>query len=232
MAGIGIGAAVYTARIGRPVAVPVTLGYFAGMEILQTVGYLTIDRCSTPANEAATFLAMLHIAFQPFVINAFAIALLPGGLAPGRQALVYVTCGVASTIMLMQLYPFEWAGACPPGSVLCGPALCTVSGTWHLAWEVPLNDLLGPLRTILGPFYPPFPAYLVTVILLPALYGAWRFALMNLLLGPMAISLLATASPTEVPAIWCLLSVGIAILALNPALWRHLPPPRVAPSAR
>lgn len=227
MAGIGAGGAALAVRLGRPAAVPVALGYFAAMEALQAAGYLAIDRCGTPLNETVTFLSMLHIAFQPVVVNAFAMALI-GGVAPRTRVLVHLACAGAAVLMLLQLYPFAWAGACTPGTVLCGPALCTVSGSWHLAWEVPFNDILAPVRDALAPFYLPFPGYVVTVFLLPVLYGAWRFTLFHLLVGPVAARLL-TDNPAEFPAIWCLFSIGILLIGLHPAFWRHERARRPAP---
>jgi hypothetical protein len=230
MVGVGAAAAVHTARIGRPAAVPLALGYFALMEALQAAGYLVIDRCGSPANQVVTYLSMLHIAFQPFVINAFAMELTPGPVSARTRWLVYLACAVASVVMLLQLYPFGWATACTPGSTLCGAQLCTVWGTWHLAWDVPYANLFAWAPAAFG--WQTFPSYLLAVFLLPVLYGAWRFALFHLAVGPVLAGLL-TDDPNEVPAIWCLFSIGILLLALTPGLWRSRAPGLAsAPEAR
>jgi hypothetical protein len=215
----GIGAMVVTARRGLPAAVPATLGYFAAMEALQVAGYRVIDQCGTPANEAVTLLSILHIVFQPLVVNAFAMSLVAGGVQPRTQALVYGTCLLSAFVMLMQIYPFEWAGACRPGDALCGAVLCTTSGDWHLAWTVPFNGLLVPFDDALGTRFA-FPTYFIAVFLIPIAYGAWRFALLHFVIGP-ALATLLTSEPNEVPAIWCLFSIAIALIALSPWLWRR-----------
>ena len=45
------------------------------MEALQLVGYLVINQCDNPINQAVTLLSILHIVFQPFFINAFTLEL-------------------------------------------------------------------------------------------------------------------------------------------------------------
>lgn len=219
MVGIGAAAAVVTARQGRPLAVPVAFGYFAVMEALQAAGYRVIDQCDSPANQTITFLSILHIVFQPFVINAFALALVVGGVRVRTQVVIYGFCALASVTMLLQLYPFDWAGACRPGDLLCGERLCTRSGEWHLAWDVPFNGLLVPFDTFFGTHWS-FPAYMLAVFLMPLFYGAWRFCLFHALVGPMMAGWL-TQQPNELPAIWCLFSIGIIVIGLSPWMWRR-----------
>lgn len=178
-----------------------------------------VDQCGLPANQAVTYLSFIHIVFQPFFINAFAMELIPGTLRLRVRSVVYGFCGLSTAIMLLQLYPFDWAGVCRPGSALCGPALCTVSGNWHIGWEVPFNGLGSIFERSLG-IPASFPSYIITAFLLPVLYGAWRFALFHLLVGPILANLL-TDNPNEWPAIWCLFSIGIVILSLNPWIYRR-----------
>lgn len=221
MVGLGGAATAVTLRRGDRPAVPVTLGYFTVMEALQVWGYTVIDQCGSPANQTVTLLSVLHIVFQPLVINAFAMALVPRRVGAGMQALVFGLCAASSVLMLLQLYPFAWAGPCLPGSQLCAERLCTVSGEWHLAWDVPYNGLL------LGMPWPDwvaglgFPSYMVAVFGLPLLYGAWRLALFHLLAGPMLAGVL-TGNPNEVPAIWCLFSILIILVALSPLVRRGM----------
>jgi hypothetical protein len=127
--------------------------------------------------------------------------------------------------MLLQLYPMGWAGDCDARSPLCGASLCTVSGSWHLAWDVPFNGMMLPVESSLGlhalGLYWCFPTYVLAVFVLPALYGAWRFALMHMLFGPILAGLL-TDNPNEVPAIWCLFSIMLLAIALSPAIRRQV----------
>lgn len=218
MVGLGGAATALTIRRVETPAVPLTLGYFTVMEALQVAGYLVIDQCGVPANQAVTLLSVLHIAFQPFVINAFAMALMAQPVRLGMQVAVYTLCALSATVMLLQLYPFSWAGSCLPGSSLCAERLCTVSGDWHQAWDVPYNGLLAwidlPVVSGWG-----FPTYILTVFLLPIIYGAWRLVLFHLLIGPVLAGQL-TSNPNEVPAIWCLFSIGILLIVLSPRIRR------------
>lgn len=216
----GLVATVVTVRQGRPVAIPATIAYFTLMEALQIVGYLTVDQCGLPVNQSVAYLSIIHIIFQPFFINAFAMELLPSKRRLRTQSIAYSVCGLSAAIMLLQLYPFEWAGMCRPGSTLCGPALCTVSGEWHIGWEVPFNGLARMLEQITG-IQAAFPSYVFAAFVLPVLYGAWRFALFHLLVGPILANALSD-NPNEWPAIWCLMSIGIVVLSLSPWIYRRI----------
>lgn len=220
MAGLGAVAAGITRHQGRPSAVPLTLAYFSVMEALQAVGYLVVDECGNSLNQTITFFSFLHIVFQPFFINAFAMALMPKPVHANVRATVYAICAACAGVMLVQLYPFDWVGACRPGGALCGPSLCTVSGEWHIGWEVPYNGFMIPLERFMG-IHAPFPTYVLAAFIVPILYGAWRFAVFHAVLGP-GFAMLLTNDPREMPAIWCLFSVGIVLLSLNPWLWRRL----------
>jgi len=122
MAAVGVVAAAYTWRRGDPGVVPLTLAYFAAMEGLQFGGYLVVDECSSPANQTYAFLSILHIIFQPFIINAFALQLVPERVRARARVPVFALCFASAVVMLMQLIPFDWAGACTEGSILCGKA--------------------------------------------------------------------------------------------------------------
>lgn len=223
MVGLGAVATALSARRGDAVAIPATLGYFTAMEALQLAGYAVVDQCGNPANESVTFLSVLHIIFQPFLINAFAMQLVPAPVRVRAQVRVYVICALAAALMLMQLYPFGWAGPCRPGFPLCGSVLCTVSGDWHIGWDVPYNGLMVPLEQALG-IHSGFPAYLVAAFVVPLFYGAWRFVLFHALIGPVLATRLTT-NPNEGPAIWCLFSIGIILIALSPAIRRRFQTP-------
>lgn len=215
---LGAGAAVVTWRRGDPKAIPLALGYFALMEGLQLAGYLVIDQCGTPGNRTVTQLSMLHIALQPVVINAFMLALVSGGVAPRVRWRVMGLAAAASAVILAQLLPWPALGSCAPGYALCGPDWCIRSGEWHIAWDVPYNGLFVPLDFALGTGMG-FPSYLLAVFVLPLAYGAWRFALFHLLVGPvLAFSL--TSDAGEAPAIWCLASVLILLAGISPAFRR------------
>lgn len=216
MVGVGAVATGVLAARGDPKGIWLTLGYFTIMEGLQAAGYSVIDQCGSPSNEAITLASYLHIVFQPFFINAFAMELLPSPVKIRIRRVVYLCCAISSAVMLAQLYPFAWAGSCRIGVPLCGNELCLVSGEWHIAWNIPYNGLLLPLEDILG-VYSGFPTYIAVAFLLPLIYGAWRFVMFHALAGPILAAML-TDNLNEQPAVWCLFSIGILLIALSPLI--------------
>jgi hypothetical protein len=223
MVGAGAVATGISLAKRQPAAISATLGYFTLMEGLQVVGYAVIDQCGQPVNQVITLLSFLHITFQPFFINAFAMELVAVPVrAPVRWA-AFTACGVSAAVMLAQLYPFEWAGACRLGSILCGKVLCTVTGDWHQAWDIPFNGMLNAfdmaMQQMIG-LSRSFPTYLVVAFIVPLFYGAWRFVVFHALIGPLLAGTL-TSNPNEIPAIWCLLSIGLSVIALTPPIRRR-----------
>lgn len=214
--------ALAAARRESP-AIWITLGWFTLMEGLQAAGYAVIDDCADPANRAITLASALHIALQPFFINAFALALLPQRASARISRRVWIACALCTAVMLLQLAPMPAFGDCRPGDPMCGATMCTVSGDWHLAWNVPYNGLAVPVDDVLDDVVgrrTGFPTYVIAAFVLPALYGAWRFALLNFAAGPV-ISAALTSNPNEMPAIWCLFSVVIVLLASSAGLRRR-----------
>jgi hypothetical protein len=227
--GIGVVATAVTVKRGTPLAFSVAIAWFTLMEALQFAGYLVINQCDNPVNQMVTLLSILHIVFQPFFINAFSLELVPAAVRRKARVPVYTLCGVSSAIMLLQLYPFPWAGSCAPNVNMCGSPLCTVSGNWHLAWNVPYNGLMVGFDQMIGMKWG-FPSYMFVSFLVPILYGAWRFTLFHAIFGPLLAARL-TGNVNEVPAVWCLFSLGLVLMALNPVFrqnfeWRDDPAPR------
>ncbi|MGO4910164.1 DUF5765 domain-containing protein [Pseudorhodobacter sp. W20_MBD10_FR17] len=213
MTGVGSAAALVSLHRKDPTAIGLTLGYFAAMEALQVAGYAVLDQCGTKTNEAVTLASYLHIAFQPFFINAFAMELVPRPVKQRAKTWVYAICALSTFLMLVQLIPWQFAGTCKPGAPLCANTLCTVSGNWHIAWNIPYNGLLLPLENLFG-VYAGFPTYMIAAFVLPLAFGAWRFVAMHLLFGPvLAWSL--TKNPNEMPAVWCLFSIFILVVGLS-----------------
>ena len=216
MIGLGSVATVVTVRRGDPAAIPFSLGFFTLMEALQLGGYWTLNECQSTANRSVTILSYLHIAFQPVVINAFAMAIAPAEVSAPMRRLVFALASLASAMLLLRLVPFSWAGSCSPGDPLCGEGFCTVSGTWHIGWEMPLNDIWSALGMPFSDVFP-FPFYMVSVFVLPLFYGSWRFVLFHALCGPV-LAMALTDNPNEMPAIWCLFSIGILLIGVSPLI--------------
>ena len=141
LAATGIAGAAYSAlkKDPEPLALWVCLLYFASMESLQAVAYSVLNQCDSPLNQMMTLFGYLHITFQPFFINAVALYFMPKDSAKIVQPWVYFFCFVSAIVMLIQLYPFSWAGHCAAGRPLCGDVRCTVRGEGHIAGLLPTS---------------------------------------------------------------------------------------------
>ena len=218
LAGAGIITTLYAAYKKEPSPLWIALGYFSSMELLQAYTYIYINDCASPANQIATLLGYLHITFQPFFINALSMHFIPQEKAKKIAPWAYSVCFFSVIIMLIQLYPFDWAGSCNAERTLCGPKLCSVSGEWHIAWEVPTNSI--------GDFFTHtpshgFPTYLLAAFIVPLLYGSWRMTVYHALVGPILADVL-TNNLNEWPAVWCLLSIGILLLVVKTPLRKYM----------
>jgi hypothetical protein len=222
LATVGIAGAAYSAlkKNPEPLALWVCLLYFASMEALQAVSYSVLNQCDSPLNQVMTLFGYLHITFQPFFINAVALYFMPKDAARKLAPWVYAACFVGAISMLVQLYPFSWAGSCLPGRPLCGQILCTVKGEWHLAWLLPTNGIGNSMAEHAYLGYG-FLAYPVMAFFVPSLYGSWRFVLFSWLAGPYLASL-TTNNINEWPAVWCLFSIGLVLAIIKTPLRQHL----------
>jgi len=207
LATLGLASTAYVAYRGEEKSLWMPLAYFSLMELLQAITYTVIDQCGLPMNQVLTALGSLHIAFQPFFLNAFAMHFIPKSVSHRIAPFVYGVCVFGSIILLLMVYPFPWAGSCHVGrDPFCGEHLCSVSGNWHIAWEAPLNGLTW---AYLGYFLP--------VFLMPVLYGSWKFILYHVVVGP-GLAWLLTDNMNEWPAVWCLLSIGMLLVVVKTPL--------------
>lgn len=181
-----------------------------------------IDQCALPSSQVATLLSYLHIVFQRFFINMLSMYFIPDAVRVKIQWPVYTVCFASAIIMLLQLYPFEWAGSCPLEEVLCAERLCSVSGNWHIAWDVPTNGMLNFITVdSWASFLTAYPSYFIAAFAMPLLYGSWRITIYHFLIGPQ-LAMLLTNDPNEVAAIWCLLSIGILLLVVKTPIRRFM----------
>ena len=211
LASVGIAGAVWAAYKKEPFSLWGTLGYFALMEALQAYTYTVINQCGLPANQVATVLGYLHIAFQPFFINAISLYFIPQSVAVRMYKPVFGLCLASAVFMMLQLYPFEWAGLCNPERALCATRLCSVSGNWHIASDVPANGVGNWMydHGLTGYF-----TYSFVAFLLPLIYGSWRFTLYHFIMGPL-MARMTTNNLNEAPAVWCLLSIGFLLIVIK-----------------
>jgi hypothetical protein len=220
----GFATASYLAYKGETRELWLPLTYFACMELLQAATYVYIDQCDTPQNQLLTWLGYLHITFQPFFINMVALYFIPAPVKQRISGLVYSLCGLASVAMLLKMYPFSWARTCLRGyEGFCGPEVCSTSGDWHIAWQLPLNGLMSNYPDSLIPFQFGLHgfAYFAVSFFLPFIYGSWRFVALHLVVGPLLADML-TRHPNEHAAVWCLLSIGLCVSVIKTPLRRLL----------
>ncbi len=204
LATVGIASTTYVAIKGEDKSLWIPLAYFSLMEALQALTYTVIDQCGLPLNQLLTLLGSLHIVFQPFFLNMFSMHFIPEKVRNKISPYVYSLCFVGSILLLVKIYPFEWAGLCNVGhEPFCGEHLCSVSGNWHIAWQAPLN---GISWATLG--------YYLPVFLLPVIYGSWKFTLYHVIIGPV-LAWGLTNNINEWPAVWCLLSIGLLLVVIK-----------------
>jgi len=211
LATIGFASTAYIAVKGEDKKLWIPLAFFSLMEMLQAFTYTVIDQCGLPLNQILTLLGSLHIAFQPFFINAFSMHFIPEVVYKRISPFVYGICFVGTVMLISLIYPFEWTEICDIGNVpFCSEHLCSVSGNWHIAWGAPLNDMKW---LYLGYFVPAF--------LLPILYGSWKFTVYHILVGPVLAGVL-TNNINEWPAAWCLMSIGLLLVVIKTPLRQFL----------
>jgi Family of unknown function (DUF5765) len=203
VAAVGVSGTLWARSKGSPTGRWTTVLYFTAMELLQAATYLVIDECGLPTNQWLTRLSYAHIAFQPFFINILAMSFIPAEKAKKIRSLVFLICGIGAATMLSKLYVPSPAWACDASIVpLCGTNTCSYHGDWHIAWRLYLNAADSS-----------FLCYFLPAFFLPLFYGSWRWTLYHAFVGPLP-AFFMTSNKDEMPAIWCLTSIGF-LLALH-----------------
>ncbi len=224
LAAAGLTTAAYVARKGESQELWIPLVYFALMELLQAATYAYIDQCSSAMNQVLTLFGYLHIAFQPFFVNMVAMYFIPESVKYKIRTPVYGLCAVAAVAMMVKMFPFPWAGLCQIGQEgFCGPTTCSISGDWHIAWQMPLNGLMSGTQQWLFDFNWGLHAfvYILAAFCLPVLYGSWRFVGFHYLVGPL-IADITTNDPNEYAAVWCLFSIALCVSVIKTPVRKYL----------
>lgn len=237
LAAVGLSSTAYFYYKKEPAPLCAALGFFSLMEALQAYTYTVIDQCDNPANQVATLLGYIHIAFQPIFVNAVSMYFVPDKVREKIIVPVYLFCLFATVCLLIRIYPFDWAPLCYEVKTkilflqdyidsfnmpFCGKRICSTSGSWHIAWEIPASANL-----VL------FDMYAVAIFVLPILYGSWKVTFYHLITGPL-LAYLSTGNANEWAAVWCLYSIGLILLLVKSPLrgylhvrewfwWRYLP---------
>ena len=223
LATTGFASTAYFYYKGESKALCAALAYFSLMELLQAYTYTVIDQCEIPGNQIATFLGYMHIAFQPFFVNAVCMHFISENLRKRISGLVYILCFTAAVIFMMRIYPFDWVTFCYEHSYrlhfsqdytltmpFCGEQICSTSGDWHIAWAIPANDSVAMVNS-----------YAYAAFALPMLYGSWKLVLYHFATGPL-LAFLTTNDPNEWAAVWCLYSIGLLLLLIKTPIRNYL----------
>lgn len=221
VAAIGLGSTAYAMYKREPIVLTTTLGYFSLMELLQAVTYSVVDQCGTPLNESMTFLGYLHITFQPFFINAVSLYFVAKEVRQKIGPAVYAVCGVSAILLLLNIFPFAWAGKCDPHvREMCSDCLCSYYGRVHIAWKFPMNGMFNWM--VLGNKHiNAWMIYLIPAFLLPLIYGSWKMTLYHILMGPVPARII-TGSVEEMSAFWCLLSIMFLLIVVKTPVREYL----------
>ncbi len=204
----GMGITAYLIRKGESKELWLTLLYFSLMELLQAVTYLYIDQCSMSMNKILTWLGYVHIGCQLFFFNMISMYFVPKVVKAKIAPYVYGLCCVGLILFMSKAFSFFGTSLCAVGrEPFCGIVACSYKGDWHLAWQLPLNNLLSFPDLWVGRGLHSI-VYILFGCILPILYGSWRLILIIAIFGPIVARLL-TIDPNEFPAVWCLLSVGL-----------------------
>lgn len=172
------------------------------MEGLQAYTYSVIDQCDSLENQVATVLGWMHISFQPLFAQQISLYFIPKDVREKIQGFVYFITCIGVVLLLLSMYPFENAGSCSTTrDIVCGKRLCSISGDWHIAWEIPRKNIGFVLSN----------AYLFVVFILPLIYGSWRMTIYHCVTGPL-LSYATTNNLNELAAVWCLYSIGLLII--------------------
>ena len=219
----GIASTIYFYRRGESGVLCAALAYFSLMELLQAYTYTVIDQCMDPRNQIATFLGYMHIAFQPFFVNAVAMHFIPENLRRHIAPTVYTLCAAAAVIFMMRIYPFDWISYCFENKYtmtfftsakftmpFCGEQICSTSGDWHIAWAIPANG-----NVYMGN------AYGYAAFALPLLYGSWKMVAYHFFSGPL-LAYMTTNNMNEWAAVWCLYSIGLLLLMIKTPIRQYL----------
>lgn len=219
LAAFGLCATVHLAKKGESRELWMPLGYFALMELLQAVTYLYINQCDLLINKILTTLGYVHIMFQPFFVNMVAMYFIPEYIKNSIANYVYIICGIGVMLFIIKLYPFTGTTLCHFGEEpFCGSIACSLRGEWHIAWQLPLNNLLSDIYVFKGLHSY---TYLFVSFIMPIFYGSWRLVLVTFFLGPF-IAFFSTHNMNEFPAIWCLFSIALCLTIIKSPIRKYL----------
>lgn len=204
--------------------------YFFLMEFLQYFQYLVIDDCENPTNQILTVLGFLHICFQPYFTHIINSALTKSPTYLGYYVPI-LRMTIIAGVMLFARFALTYHPSFAPASHFEGGGipgarwegdeynssgvstewlraekLCTLSGKFHLRWEVPMADVS---------YYVPSAAIHSFFMFMPFFVIKPKNIIQGLVLWATGPALANYISPdlTEQASIWCFFSISqIAIM--------------------
>ena len=208
----GFASAYFLKKKGEPKEIYLPPAYFVLMEGLQAITYIFVGECGTPANIWLTRLAILHISFQPFLINMLGMEFVDKAVKQRIKRYIYALCALTTVLCAGRMIPmFELFGRCELGVALCSHTqTCAYRGEWHIGWDVLLNGINKGWHW-----------YQFTAFIVPAFYGSWKWSLYHFIVGPLLAGL-TTTDVNERPAVWCLFSTCIIALLVNTRLRNYI----------
>lgn len=212
--------------------------YYGAMEVLQTLQYFVIaepddqfSMCHNSTNQFLTFVALLHVAFQPVFCNLAIWSMHRHADLRNRLEADFVNrlCLFNAAWWIIRyvaaLYSDSYAGQpsvdCPNYEMMVDgydgsmqfdvPNLprhsCTYrspSGTGHLAWAVPMYQTTYLMPSVSLHCFLFFAPALVSY---QSKFDLRLISIILFLTGPGVVNYMITDNLGEQPAIWCVLSV-------------------------
>lgn len=198
--------------------------YFVFMELAQVASYWHIDDCDSLLNKIATVSGVLHVMFQPIVLN---FAKRYGEVRPEYKAkwdflIKMNTIAVIFLVLRIVLPVFvqdgEWRWLCSRyEDAFCGTQTCARFGAYHVYWE---TRLIRPSYFLPNLFIHNLFMFWAPVAIEPTLRTVVE-AILYMLAGPF-FGHLFTTDASEMATIWCLFaSVQLLYLTLWDFVERH-----------
>ena len=178
--------------------------YFVGMELLQFFQYYWIDQCDNFMNQALTVVGFLHICFQPFFTHLMNGAFIFKPESKAKFDLILKLALIQGCWMFSR-WLFLDTPSTERSDWLVGDKLCTLMGTHHLGWSLPLQapTYFTPSNSIhLFMMFAPF------IALGPRL---WLSGFILFATGPL-LAWFLTGNLFEQAAIWCFMSIGQIVI--------------------
>jgi len=199
------------------------LGYFALMQLIHVVGYLTINDCKNKYNQLASRLNYIHICFQPFVviIGYWGLMLYTKNInRDSRIRLMYalvITFVIGLFLFFRQFKEFSSNGQKlskinnKNDCIWCGE-LCSFAGEKHINFSLPLlkTDYLIPSLFI----------HFFGMFIIPLFINKF-IAILTIILGVLTLipAKMHGIDTSEAGTIWCFTSIIQLLIAIFVAMF-------------